>query len=115
LLDDPQGAILCNSASWHDYKPVIETFKRLFTLIRGIIGVMADQNLDNYRPEDLWDGLLSRQPRLICTFFDSLAPAEQKTVMAHLQRMVAEDGWHPEQRISAQAALDALQQQGDQR
>jgi hypothetical protein len=92
-----------------------ETFKRPFTLIRGIIGAMADQNMDDFRSEDLWDGLLSRQPRLICTVYNSLAPAEQKAVIAHLQRMAIEDGWHPEQRLSAQAALNALHQQGDQR
>ena len=66
-----------------------------------------DENLDPI--EDLWDGLLSRQPELVRTAFSSLDLAERAAVLAHLQRIVGEAGWHPEQRLSAQAALDALE------
>ena len=59
--------------------------------------------------ENLWDHLLSRQPELIQAAFQSLAPQEQRDVLAHLQRMVSEAGWHPEQIASAQAALDSIQ------
>ena len=59
--------------------------------------------------ENLWDHLLSRQPELIRAAFQSLAPQEQQDVLAHLQRMVSETGWHPEQIASAQAALDSIQ------
>jgi hypothetical protein len=66
-----------------------------------------DENLDPI--EDLWNGLLSRQPELVRAAFSSLDLAERTAVLAHLQRIVNEAGWHPEQRLSAQAALDALE------
>jgi hypothetical protein len=56
----------------------------------------------------LWDAVLSRQPRSIQAAYLSLAPAAQTALSAHLQRMVSEEGWHPEQQKSAQAALDAI-------
>jgi hypothetical protein len=58
--------------------------------------------------EVLWDQLLSRQAGQIQQAFRSLSPADRQEVLAHLQRMSDELGWHPEQRLSAQAALDAL-------
>ena len=58
--------------------------------------------------DNLWDHLLSRQPELVRAAYQSLTPAEQQDVLAHLQCMVSEPGWHPEQIASAQAALDAL-------
>ncbi len=58
--------------------------------------------------EQLWELLLSRQPELVQQAYQGLAKEEQEAVMAHLKRMVDEPDWHPEQRISAQAALDAL-------
>lgn len=58
--------------------------------------------------ENLWDMLLSRQPVMIEQAFTSLESDQQKAVMDHLQRMVAEPGWQPEQRVSAQAALDTI-------
>ena len=58
--------------------------------------------------EILWDNLLSRQPERIRAAFTTLTGAEQQTVLDHLKRMSQEAGWHPEQRRSAQAALDAL-------
>jgi hypothetical protein len=60
--------------------------------------------------EALWIDLLSRQPELIREAFYSLDPSSQKTILAHLKRMVAEPGWQPEQRNSANAALRALEQ-----
>ncbi len=65
----------------------------------------------NDRPdflELLWEDLLSRQTERVRAAFAGLLPAEQKAVLAHLQRMSDEAGWHPEQRRSAQAALQAL-------
>jgi len=58
--------------------------------------------------EDLWDALLSRQEEQIQAAFRSLDGEQQHTVYTHLVRMVSEPDWHPEQRLSAQAALDAL-------
>lgn len=58
--------------------------------------------------EILWDDLLSRQPDLIKAAFASLDVSDQQTVLTHLQKMVREDGWQPEQRLSAEAALEVL-------
>ncbi len=58
--------------------------------------------------EQLWEELLSRQPGTIKAAFASLNPSNQKVVLAHLQRMVSEPGWQPEQILSARAALDVL-------
>ncbi|MGE5224267.1 MAG: hypothetical protein ACM3PY_17660 [Omnitrophica WOR_2 bacterium] len=58
--------------------------------------------------EKLWDDLLSRQDDQVRSAYQSLTSDEQGAVLEHLQRMAAEPGWHPEQRLSAQAALRAL-------
>jgi len=58
--------------------------------------------------EKLWDDLLSRQANTIQSAFKSLQPSERRNVKAHLERMASEPGWHPEQRISANAALEAI-------
>jgi hypothetical protein len=58
--------------------------------------------------ERLWDALLSRQPDLIKAANNSLRANDQKAVLAHLKRMISEAGWQPEQRQSAQAALEVL-------
>jgi hypothetical protein len=58
--------------------------------------------------ELLWDYLLSREPEKIRPAFASLSGAEKMAVLAHLRRMAEEAGWHREQRLSALAALDAL-------
>ncbi len=57
----------------------------------------------------LWDDLLSRQPERVKSAYDTLDPSEQQAVRLHLQRMANEEGWLLEQRVSAQAALCALQ------
>mgnify|MGYP006953618583 FL=1 len=61
--------------------------------------------------EILWDSLLSRDPKLIRKAFHTLSRSDRRNVLAHLHRMVTEPDWHPEQRISAQAALNALEKQ----
>jgi len=58
--------------------------------------------------EVLWEQLLSRQTGQVKQAFRSLTLAERRAVLTHLQSMCQEPGWHPEQRLSAQAALDAL-------
>lgn len=66
------------------------------------------------QPDDLeilWDQLLSRQADLVQQAFNRLRPDERAAVLTHLQRMATESGWHPEQRRSAQAALEALLEQ----
>jgi hypothetical protein len=58
--------------------------------------------------EILWDHLLSRSPEQVREAFAGLDEAGRQAVLAHLRRMAGEPGWQPEQRASAQAALDAL-------
>lgn len=58
--------------------------------------------------EAFWDAILSREPQRILAAFHPLPQAEQKQVLSHLKRMTVEDGWHEQQRISAQTALDIL-------
>jgi hypothetical protein len=60
--------------------------------------------------ENLWDSLLSREPEQVRAAFARLEPGERQSVVAHLRRMAGESGWHPEQRRSAEAALEALDQ-----
>ena len=62
--------------------------------------------------EDFWSEILSREPERIRAAYKSLSPIEKKAVLDHLKRMVTEDGWHPEQFVSASQALDALEGEG---
>ncbi len=64
---------------------------------------MTDEPVDPL--ERFWDAVLSRQPRRIRAAVRTLDPAARTALIAHLQRMSSEDGWHPEQRASAEAAL----------
>jgi len=59
--------------------------------------------------EQMWDKILSRLPEDVREAFHDLEVHEQQAILEHLQRMVSEPGWHVEQRISAQAALAALE------
>ena len=62
----------------------------------------------SYSIESLWDALLSRQPDQVRLAFESLDNEEKTLVLQHLHRMSEEPGWHPEQRLSAIAALEAI-------
>lgn len=59
--------------------------------------------------EDLWEALLSREAEQIRRAYLGLANEEQQAVVAHLRNMAEEPGWHPEQVISARAALQAIE------
>lgn len=59
--------------------------------------------------ENIWDGLLSRKPDEVRRVFSTLPAEERLAVITHLQRMASEAGWQPEQRLSAQSALLALE------
>jgi hypothetical protein len=59
--------------------------------------------------EILWDALLSRQPVIICEAFYALDEASRSHVLAHLKVMVIEEGWQPEQVLSARAALAVIE------
>jgi hypothetical protein len=64
-----------------------------------------------FSPEALWEAILSRDAPRILETWHRLNREERTSLLAHLERMVSEDGWHPEQVISAQSALDAIRSQ----
>jgi hypothetical protein len=64
--------------------------------------------MDSSLFENSWEVILSREPDQIRRLFSSLSAADQAVVLAHLTKMITESGWHPEQVISANAALKAL-------
>jgi hypothetical protein len=57
---------------------------------------------------NIWEVLLSREPILITAAYSSLTADQKRAVLEHLEKMVSEPGWQPGQRVSAQAALDAI-------
>jgi hypothetical protein len=59
--------------------------------------------------ENIWDALLSRDAEQVRSAYNSLGPTERDQVLAHLLKMTSEEGWHPQQRESARAALAAIQ------
>jgi NADH:ubiquinone oxidoreductase subunit E len=59
--------------------------------------------------EILWNALLSRQPDIIREVYFGLDEDSRSSVLAHLKAMANEEGWHPEQVLSARAALAALE------
>jgi hypothetical protein len=64
---------------------------------------------DFYDPVELfWESLLSRRPDQIQAAFNSVDKITQAQVLEHLRQMVSEEGWHPEQVLSAQTALEIL-------
>lgn len=63
----------------------------------------------------LWDNLLSRNPEHILRVFIPLDQVHQKNILDHLIRMIHDPGWHPEQRRSAQSALDVIRDRGNQK
>lgn len=62
--------------------------------------------------EVFWEDMLSGAPERTRKAFARLDTKERQAVIHHLERMTQEDGWHPAQRQSAQAALEALANEG---
>ena len=58
--------------------------------------------------EKLWNALLSQEPENILSSFNMLQPDEKILILKHLSRMVDEEGWQPSQRVSAQTALNVI-------
>ncbi|MCJ7661628.1 MAG: hypothetical protein MUO67_20970 [Anaerolineales bacterium] len=58
--------------------------------------------------EQIWDKLLSREPGSVREAYSTLDKEEQAAVLTHLRKMACEPGWHPEQRKSADIALEEL-------
>ncbi|HLA44812.1 MAG TPA: hypothetical protein VJZ27_15315 [Aggregatilineales bacterium] len=62
--------------------------------------------------EEFWKQILSREPKQIQKAYLALPDDdEREAVYAHLQNMASEDddGWSEPQRISAAAAIEALE------
>jgi hypothetical protein len=72
---------------------------------------MSEDSANDLNIENLWDALLSRQAEKVRAAFRSLDDEQQRAAYAHLQRMAREPGWHLEQRLSAQVALEILEKE----
>ena len=68
------------------------------------------KKIDHLPVEQLWDNLLSREVGKIKSSFQHLNQSEQNAIIEHLNRMTSEDGWHPEQKKSAQIALKEIEE-----
>jgi len=58
--------------------------------------------------ENLWEVMLSRNPARIIAVFQALSEEDQTLVFQHLKLMATDKGWHPEQRFSADSALNVI-------
>ena len=58
--------------------------------------------------DELWANVLSADSARIRRAWAVLSAVERQAVLEHLARMRDEDGWHPEQRESAAAAINVL-------
>lgn len=59
--------------------------------------------------ELFWNAVLSRQPARIRRAVKPLDEAARRALLDHLKSMVTEEDWLPQQRASAQAAIDVIQ------
>ncbi len=59
-------------------------------------------------PDAFWANMLSRDSETIRATWENLTVDEKTAVYTHITRMVTEEDWAEPQRLSAQAALDAL-------
>lgn len=80
----------------------------ILIVIDNSTDIMIAMNAEQSGFEYLWETLLSREPDRILLAYESLQPDQKLAVLEHLEKMVSETGWQPEQRNSAQAALDAI-------
>jgi cytochrome c553 len=60
--------------------------------------------------DQLWEALLSRDPGRIRRAWQDLSDDEAQAVLAHLARMRDDEGWQPDQRAAAAAALRTIQE-----
>ncbi|MFN8420718.1 MAG: hypothetical protein U0528_15965 [Anaerolineae bacterium] len=60
--------------------------------------------------EEFWADILSEEPDRIIAAWLTLAPDEQQSVLTHLRRMAAEEGWADVQRQSAMAAIYVIEE-----
>ena len=62
--------------------------------------------------EYFWDELLSRNPTRIKKTFEELNDRDRQAVVDHLIAMKTEEGWHTDQKRSAQIALETIKKIG---
>jgi len=62
--------------------------------------------------QDLWTALLSSDAGLIRRVWGDLTDDEAKSVVAHLNKMVDEEGYSEEQKGAARKALEAIREAG---
>lgn len=65
-------------------------------------------NYHKIDPDLLWEGLLSGDDDLIREIYVQLDVDERNAIVAHLEKVVNEEDWHPLQRESAQLALKTI-------
>lgn len=58
--------------------------------------------------EKTWSALLSRDRVEVLRAYRALDPQSRQVVLDHLTKMATETGWHLEQALSAQSALEAI-------
>ncbi len=58
--------------------------------------------------DEFWEALLSEEPPRIRKAWLDLTDDEAALVVAHLRKMVEEEGWHLLQKQSAGKALDVI-------
>jgi aminodeoxyfutalosine deaminase len=92
---------------------MLKTFRTEYNRLRQRYGVEQKKVRLADDPDTFWANMLSRETDQILAVWRELNSAERAAVHAHLTRMATETGWSEPQRISAQAALDALAGQID--
>jgi hypothetical protein len=65
--------------------------------------------------EEFWEDMLSEEPIRIVAAWVTLDEEAKVAIWLHLERMASEEGWAEVQRAAAQAALDAIEQEGGAR
>ncbi len=58
--------------------------------------------------DQLWEEMLSQDAARIRRAWDNLTDDEARAVLAHPARMRDEEGWSPQQKVAAAAALAVL-------
>jgi len=80
----------------------------ILIVIDNSTDIMIAMNAEQSGFKYIWETLFSREPDRILLAYESLQPDQKLAVLEHLEKMVSETGWQPEQRNSAQVALDAI-------
>jgi len=58
--------------------------------------------------DNLWEDILSRDQEIIRKAYLRVSRNDQTAIKNHLQEMCGESDWHPQQKMSAEIALSAI-------